>query len=233
MSDLQLLRLELDGPRLMRFANSQHGLDCDDEGFGYALHVWLAAMFGAHAPKPFRFFEKGCELLGYTRADAGMLLEHAHAFAPAHAFAALTTGSLATKAMPASWREGQRLQIDVLACPVSRKENTEKDVYLRALDLQGDATPSRSEIYAEWFRRQWGATLEFEQLELIGFSRRRLLRRPVIEGQRKSRNIERPQATFRAIVRVADAQAFSAALARGIGRHRAFGFGMVLLKPAP
>ena len=233
MSDLHLLRLELDGPRLMRFVNSQYGLGCDDEGFGYALHVWLAAMFGAHAPKPFRFVEKSYELMGYAQADAATLLDHAHAFAPAHAFAALTPDSLATKALPASWREGQRLQIDVLACPVSRKENTEKDVYLRALDLQGDATPSRSEIYAEWFRRQWNSTLEFEQLELIGFSRRRLLRRPLIDGQRNSRSIERPQATFRAIVRVVDDKAFSTTLARGIGRHRAFGFGMVLLKPAP
>jgi CRISPR system Cascade subunit CasE len=233
MNDLHLLRLQLDGPRLMRFAASQHGLARDDEGSGYALHVWLAAMFGEHAPKPFRFFERDCELLGYARADAETLLEHAHAFAPAHAFASLTPDSIATKAMPASWREGQRLQIDVLACPVSRKDDTEKDVFLRALDRQGDAAPPRPEVYTDWFRRQCGASIEFDQLQLTGFSRRRLLRRPSIAGQRKPLSIERPQATFRAIARIVDAKAFSTILARGIGRHRAFGFGMVLLKPAP
>ena len=233
MIDLHLLRLQLDAPRLMRFAQSRHGLDGDDDGFGYALHAWLAAMFGAHAPKPFRFFDQGGELLGYTRVNAEALLEHAHAFAPPHAFAALIPDSLATKAMPASWRAGQRLQVDVVACPVARKDDIEKDVYLRSLDRLGDAAPPRPQVYAEWFRRQWGGAVEFELLDLIGFSRRRLLRRPALDGQRRPRSIERPQASFRAVVRIAHAEAFGAALARGIGRHRAFGYGMVLLKPAP
>jgi CRISPR system Cascade subunit CasE len=217
----------------MRFARDAYGLDGEDEGFGYALHVWLAAMFGVHAPKPFRFFDNDGELLGYTEADAEALLDHARAFAPPHAFAALAPEHLATKAMPAYWRDGQRLRIDVLACPVSRKDGNEKDVYLRALDRLGDQAPRRSEVYVEWFRRQWGDVVEFDDLELIGFSRGQLLRRPMVNGHRKSRSIERPQASFRAIVRIADGEAFGTTLARGIGRHRAFGFGMVLLRPAP
>jgi len=34
------------------------------------------------------------------------------------------------------------------------------------------------------------------------------------------------------VLQVRDSAAFAALLARGIGRHRAFGFGMLLLKPA-
>jgi CRISPR system Cascade subunit CasE len=37
---------------------------------------------------------------------------------------------------------------------------------------------------------------------------------------------------FSGLLQVEDAAAFTALLARGIGRHRAFGFGMLLLKPA-
>jgi CRISPR system Cascade subunit CasE len=233
MSNLNLMRLKLNGQFLMRFAHDAHGLSSPDDGSGYALHAWLAAMFGKHAPKPFRFFDHKGELLGYTSASADALLVHASAFAPPNAFRALADGSLATKPMPVSWQEGMRLQAEVLACPVSRTDEGEKDVYLRALDRLGDSAPPRMEVYAEWFRRQWGSTVTFEHLEITGFSRRHLLRRITSEGLRKSRTLERPQAGFRTIVRIADSGGFGALLTRGIGRHRTFGFGMVLLSPAP
>lgn len=234
MNGLQLLRLRINQPALMRFASDQDLLRHDDEGHGYALHAWLAAMFGPNAPRPFRLLEPRGELLGYSLVDAAMLAEHAQAFATPQAWAALVPGSLATKPMPVSWRPGQRLQVEVLACPVSRKDDDEKDVYLRALDRMGDAAPSRAEVYIDWFRRQWADAVDFEHAELSGLARRRLLRRGRAEGEgRRPRSIERPQASFRAVVRVNDAAAFGRLLARGIGRHRAFGYGMVLLSPAP
>ena len=233
MSELHLVRLQVNGPQLLRFVQSQHGLQSDDDGFGYALHAWLAAMFGTHAPKPFRLLEPSGEVLGYTQVDATTLLEHARAFAPPHAYAALVPDSLAAKAMPSSWREGQRLQVDVLACPIARKDHVEKDVYLRALDRLGDEAPPRAQVYADWFIRQWGEIVHVEHVELTGFARRRLLRRPLYDGKRQARRIERPQANFNAIVRIDDGPGFATALARGLGRHRAFGYGMVLLRPAP
>ena len=44
--------------------------------------------------------------------------------------------------------------------------------------------------------------------------------------------VQRPQALFVAEAAIAQPQRFGELLARGIGRHRAFGFGMVLLAPA-
>ncbi|MEQ8964701.1 MAG: type I-E CRISPR-associated protein Cas6/Cse3/CasE [Azospirillaceae bacterium] len=41
-----------------------------------------------------------------------------------------------------------------------------------------------------------------------------------------------PDAVFEGVLRVDDPAAFAALLARGVGRHRAFGFGMLLLAPA-
>lgn len=233
MSALNLLRLRLNAEMLMRFARDAHGLDHPDEGSGYALHAWLAAMFGEQAPKPFRLFERKGELLGYTPAGADALIAHAAAFAPPHAFRALIADSLATKPMPQSWPEGQRLQVDMLVCPVSRKDGREKDIYLRALDRLGDAAPPRTDVYADWFRRQWGGAVEFESLEVTSLSRACLLRRITSDGERRPRTLERPQVSFRAVVRIADGEGFAALLARGIGRHRTFGFGMVLLSPAP
>jgi CRISPR system Cascade subunit CasE len=49
---------------------------------------------------------------------------------------------------------------------------------------------------------------------------------------RPARILERPDAVFEGRLAVADPDAFRARLARGVGRHRAFGFGMLLLRPA-
>jgi CRISPR system Cascade subunit CasE len=43
--------------------------------------------------------------------------------------------------------------------------------------------------------------------------------------------IERPNAVLEGHLMVRDPVAFRALLARGVGRHRAFGFGMLLLRP--
>ncbi|GAB4211209.1 MAG: hypothetical protein OHK0013_32690 [Sandaracinaceae bacterium] len=50
---------------------------------------------------------------------------------------------------------------------------------------------------------------------------------PPGDGRRRG---ERPNAVLEGTLRVTDADAFRALLARGLGRHRAFGFGMLLLR---
>jgi CRISPR system Cascade subunit CasE len=193
-------------------------------------------MFGAHAPRPFRWFSARNEVLGYSRSPKAELEAHARAFASPQAWAALVADSLASKPMPDAWRVGQRLQLEVLTCPVSRKDGHEKDVFLRALDRHGEQTPSRGEVYVDWFRRQWADAVRLEHVELTGFSRRRLLRRGQRSSggeMRRSAAIERPTALFTAIAQIRDAEEFGRLTARGLGRHRAFGLGMVLLRPAP
>jgi CRISPR system Cascade subunit CasE len=208
-----------------------HGITQEDETLGYTLHAWLTALFGAHAPKPFRYFERRQELLAYAKEDAATLIAHAQAFATPQAWAALDADGVASKPMPASWRAGQRLRVEVLACPVSRQGDDEKDVYLRALDRSGQDTPARGEVYQAWFARQSASALQFERVELLGMtSRVRLLRR-ARNGTNRLRVVERPEALFAAEAVIADPERFQVLLARGIGRHRAFGFGMILLSP--
>jgi CRISPR system Cascade subunit CasE len=229
-----MVRLVVDRPALMKFAHDQGLLRHDDEGHGYVLHAWLLAIFGRVAPKPFRFLENRSEVLGYGMASRGEMLEHARAFASPPAWAVLVPDSLSSKQMPAAWRVGQRLEMEVLVCPITRKDGIEKDVFLRAVDRLGEAVPPRGEVYVDWFRRQWGDAVHFEQIQLAGVSRQRFLRRGRVGGgdARPPRSIERPQALFRAVAEVHDGEAFGRVVGRGIGRHRAFGFGMVLLKPA-
>ena len=230
MSTLHLIRLPLYPPRLIRFA-FEHGIRQEDETLGYTLHAWLSALFGEAVPKPFRYFERQQKVLAYAPVDAQSLLMIAEERGSLAALAALDATNVASKPMPTEWRAGQRLHLEVLTCPVSRKDAEEKDVYLRALDRQDDATPLRAEVYRHWFARQWQEVVALEQVELLGMSARARLLRRARRGGNRLLSIERPQALFAAEAVIREPARFADYLARGIGRHRAFGYGMVLLAP--
>lgn len=231
MSALHLVRLPLQLPALLRFA-ADHGVTHRDDGLGYTLHLWLTALFGENAPKPFRYFDQRREVLGYTRIDVVQLLDHARAFAPPAAWTALDVEGVASKPMPQQWRAGQRLNVEALVCPVERRGDEEKDAYLRALDRLGDSAPSRPEVYQQWFIVRWEGALALEHIEMRSMRARSSLVRRARNDKERLVSVERPQALFAADATIVDADRFNALLARGIGRHRAFGFGMVLLAPA-
>lgn len=230
MSSLHLVRIPIMAPRLLQFAAGQ-GITQEEDGLGYTLHAWFAAMFGEAAPKPFRYLERRNEVLGYSAYPASELLERAQAFASPQAWTALAPHGVFTKPMPSAWRVGQRVYVEVLTCPVSRKGDEEKDLYLRTLDRMGHEAPPRAEVYRQWFASQWNGVAQLEDVEVLGMAARTRLLRRARNGQNRLRVVERPQALFGASAVVQDSDRFAELLTRGIGRHRAFGFGMVLLAP--
>jgi CRISPR system Cascade subunit CasE len=58
---------------------------------------------------------------------------------------------------------------------------------------------------------------------LVSFQRTRV--------QRGGRRIEGPDAVVHGTLTITDPTAFAALLARGVGRHRSYGYGMLLLRP--
>ncbi|HOO00841.1 MAG TPA: type I-E CRISPR-associated protein Cas6/Cse3/CasE [Syntrophales bacterium] len=237
---LHLIRMSLRREELVVFARNHDLLAPRDDDFGYVLHAWLRAMFGSAAPQPFYFDMRKAVLYGYSEAPGDILAEHAAAFADPMAHRVLEGETLAGKPMPERWTVGRRLELHVRACPVTRKDDEEKDVFLRALDRwegQGaveEEKPRRADVYCSWFRRQIDPkVLRLESLSLMGMrSRGALLRRA--RGSRPSglRVVERPEAHFRAVATVRKEEGLTEILARGVGRHRAFGFGMIRLLPA-
>jgi CRISPR system Cascade subunit CasE len=230
MNALHLIRLPVHPPRLLRFA-MEHGIAQQDETLGYTLHAWLTALFGDQSPKPFRYLEPRNEVLAYSRLDAASLLARAEEMGSLPALSALDAGGVVSKVMPTEWKTGKRLHLEALTCPVSRQGDEEKDIYLRALDQSGASAPTRAEVYQQWFIRQWQDVLHCDQVELLGMTARSRLLRRARNGKNRLRTVERPQAWFGADVVILDPKRFAEMLARGIGRHRAFGFGMVLLSP--
>lgn len=246
---LSMARVALDGERLFEFAK-RRGLSTWDLDLGYAVHCALRELFGDVAPQPFaveRSRDGGRQrwqpVLGYTTVDAATLREHAQLQADPWLHQHLVDwNSLAAKPMPAAWRAGQTLTFTVRACPVVRTatahahhaKGAEVDVYLvRCRERPEDDRPDREAVYGQWlrehFERHPGAALREVRLET--FQLDRLARKHHAEGKRRAIK-GRPDVTFTGTLEVTDPAAFDALLRRGVGRHRAFGFGMLLLKPA-
>ncbi|SUS08718.1 CRISPR-associated protein Cas6/Cse3/CasE, subtype I-E/ECOLI [uncultured Defluviicoccus sp.] len=255
---LHMLKLEPDMRRLAAWVYARR-LAGRDGDLGYALHAALAAAFGEAVPKPFRLREPRCgswgdgaglpALYGYCAADELALKERA-ALAEPDVHAALGLDTLAVKPMPTHWTEGRQLDFEVRIRPVVRCDRAgdrasvrERDAFLAVLPpatTAGSANGfSREEVYRQWLTRELGrddaAVPLASTLRMIGFHRTRVQRRgrPAEDGRRTfGPSLEGPDALFTGVLEVNDGGAFAMLIRRGIGRHRAFGFGMLLLRPA-
>ncbi|MGI6082936.1 MAG: type I-E CRISPR-associated protein Cas6/Cse3/CasE [Limnochordia bacterium] len=241
MTTLHMVELRPDIGALLYFLRDQGWVTRDgDENLGYGIHAWFGAAFGEQAPRPWRLFmdrKRSTRILGYSLVGAEDLRQRVQDFATPAVLAVCPEPdtSILSKPMPA-WRPGQRLSFEVQCCPVGRKATTgvEKDLYLIHADKDDGNPVSREEVYCDWVRERLerdGVTT-VTAVSLAGF---RLLRQTRKEqrsgGTRKRRQLIRPHALVRGQFVVNDADAFPELLVRGVGRHRSFGYGMLLLGP--
>ena len=249
-TELHLVSLELDAQRLHAFARSsgQTNRDIDD---GYAVHAALAALFdnGAAdtkcAPKPFRVVDPNrrvLRVLGYAGVGHEVLAERARLYANPSAWGLTSLESMASRPVPSVFREKQRLGFDVLLCPVrrvarrgnQRDERAEVDAFLAKSWESENSTASldREAVYREWLgaevSKNNAARLTRARMERFQLQ---LLHRRTQGERRKGARVEHPVVQFSGEFEVMTPVAFYKLLARGVGRHRAFGFGMLLLRP--
>lgn len=233
---LHLLQCRPDPAALMTWA-TRHRLLSPDGDDGYALHALLAAAFGDQAPKPFRYLGPRQGLLAYTEQSPDILRDHA-ALATPEVAQALGLDHLATRVFPTVWRPDQSFGFEVRVRPVIRtKDGRERDLFLHVAEAQsGSVQAGREAVYAEWLDKQFAeqGAAQILQVGLEAFRLCRVIRRAQTDatGQRKPQAPSGPDAVFKGQLRVGDSAAFARLLTRGIGRHRAFGFGMLLLRPA-
>lgn len=228
-------------------------LESHSADLGYAVHAFFAALFdnGSDpservAPKPFAVGDESrrtLDVLGYSTLSHTALVQRAKQFSDPRAWSVSDVEAAASRPMPTSFEVGQRLGFEVRACPTKRvkkrgqmtRDAAEVDAFLAAAWLLNKNVPlDRNEVYRKWLDdelvRSKAASLEPESIELVSYRQIPVLRRT--QGQRRTAvHAERPDVTFRGTLRVTDSEAFSRLLARGIGRHRSFGFGMLLLRP--
>lgn len=243
MTELHLMHCEPDPHRLAAWA-ARHRLTGSDGDYGYALHALLNEAFGADAPKPFCYQGPHRGLLAYTHLTP-QALQAAATLAPPQIAAALglTTEdgrpTVVARPFPTTWARGHRLAFDVRIRPVRRTtEGKEVDAFLRAIawaeqTQPTQAVPTREQVYLSWLAEQFTKT-DAARVVQAGMTNFRLtgVCRQTQGDDRRRTNVSGPEATLSGVLEVVSPQAFAALIARGIGRHRAFGFGMLLLKPA-
>ena len=241
---LHMVQLHPDPDALLRFLAGQGQHHAADSDLGYGVHAWLAATFGALAPRPFRLHldpdhRRPPKLLAYSPHGREALLDQALTFAEpaARAVCPLEEG-LAVAALPgpAHWQSGRRLGFEVLACPVARRARTgvERDCFLREADRAApDAGLDRAAVYRDWLAARLRAAATLETCDLAGFQLVQQFRQGLKEGRRGRGHAHpvRPAALLRGVLQIRDGAAFHALLARGVGRHGAFGYGMLLVRP--
>jgi len=233
--NLTLMQCHPDPRRLAAWA-TRFGLAAGGEDLGYALHTLLATAFGDAAPKPFRYFDDARGLLAYTTQDSETLQLAAQTAAP-EVYAALGLERLATRSFPTGWAAGRRLGFELRVRPILRtREGRERDVFLAALDKHAGAEGSlcREAVYSDWLTRELARNdaAKIEHASLDGFQLSASLRKGAhADGKRPVRRVAGPDAVFSGVLTVLDPAGFATLIERGIGRHRAFGFGMLLLRP--
>jgi CRISPR system Cascade subunit CasE len=245
---LHIVRLVLDRRAILRVGvRHRLGQSVDD---GALLHAGLSQLFASSADpvrlplhtfavddvraaslhQPERLF-----VLAYSRMDGQSLTT---LMGPASNDLLIRCES---REMPALQR-GQRLGFRTRVCPVVRtkkpgsrslRQDATGRVIAREVDAFVHATlglplairVDRAEVYERWFRdrvEKQGACAA-DQIDLAEFHRETM--------RRGAARIERPDTVLEGTLVVVDPDEFRKLLVRGVGRHRAYGFGMILLRP--
>lgn len=219
---------------------------------GRVLHHLLSEMFGKGVLQPFRLLAapgaRTANLYAYAAACSDELREAAASYAMPDALAVCDPAGLQAKAMPQAWRAGQRLGFDIRIRPIRRlmkpltqsdgsafSKGAEVDAFLvealRSFPAPGDGEGSMAEsgrfretVYAEWLAAQLGEAARLDAVpRLARFRRSRVAR--------NGAGSDGPDATLHGTLTVGDPAIFAEKLAKGVGRHRAYGYGMLLLRP--
>ncbi len=240
-----MIRADIDLRSFYRWAGSRGMISRNAFDPGFAMHCLITESFGREtAPKPFRVIiprerksGRGT-FYGYAACDADELRDEARTFACPLQSKILPASSIDSKTMPESWRTGQRLGFEVLIRPVVRhardsdeagKKMREQDAFQSEAErhAKGEMKRSRAEVYKDWLSDRLarrGARLE--EASLKSFQRVRVVRKL------RARASEGPDAVMQGTLTVTDPAEFADLVANGVGRHRAYGYGMLLLRPA-
>jgi CRISPR system Cascade subunit CasE len=196
-------------------------------------------------------------IYAYTSQTEVEIRDALSAAAQPEATRILSLDRLDFREMPAIWTTGRRLGFDVRIRAIVRikgelpnprhpskpyQPGSELDAFFveaqrnhpnsRPAIVDGEAMPSgilaagrtREVVYRDWLAARFGdaAMLDPEHTTMQKFHRTRVARAGGF--------LEGPDAVFHGALTITDPVAFAGLLANGIGRHKAYGYGMLLLR---
>lgn len=242
--ELHLVKIPVRADKLVSLAKRRH-IRLRDLDAGYLIHCLLTEVWQETAPAPFvlRGAGRSYDVWGYSRASALELVDHARAFGDPGILDAIDgINAISSRAVP-RFSQGRRVGFLTRVCPVARlataanghRAGAELDVFLSKAFVAGPAAHlSREAVYRTWLTERLSASdatgATVENVRVASMGRIHLIRRT--QGEiREAKPLERPDVRIEGDFVVQDGDTFLRFLERGIGRHRAFGFGAVMLVP--
>ena len=211
----------------------EHGLDT-----GLAMHVLVSSVFPKGSVQPYRVIVPQRKVVGafyaYTKAAPDELAEIASTAIGPDSADVFNLDAMRSRPLP-NVAVGQRIGFDVRIRPTKRGRGHEADAYLmngREWAMQkpphkenGESAPTREKVYADWFAQRLQGAAELRACRIAHF----MQNRAAFGRNRNAINL--PDATLHGDMTISDPAAFHEKLIAGVGRHKAYGYGMILLRP--
>ena len=228
----------------------------------YLVHAASRQAFGTLGPQPFLIQPERSRILGYTSASEEYLRNSHAATANSDSLlhAVFTLPEICLRTMPDQWCSGRRYHFSVFCRPTVRhtydldgpaaeKVKVESDVWLRKTytDWKAAGKPDTlrayrqlhkgeiEETYVRWLEKRFMPAAELEYAVVSGSRSTAMTARSSKDhdgAPTRSSKRSWPETTFTGTLTVADPAAFDRLIRHGVGRHIAFGFGMLLLRAA-
>lgn len=206
---------------------------------GRALHHALGEIFGPKSLQPFRLMvtphKMDAVIYAYSTLSYDELRQNIQ-ISPPDIEGVFDCAGLRHKTLDTSFALDHRLGFDIRIRPIRRLKKDDKsnrgtreiDAYQHAAESYGNEPDwhkenTRESVYLAWLAERFGSAAILESANLVRFQRTIAAR---------DRSIEGPDAVIQGVVRVKDEEAFASLISKGVGRHKAYGYGMILLRPA-
>lgn len=239
---LHLCRLRVPILPFFCWANSNKAMNLQTLDLGYASHALIASLPKACGIKVFSYEEKSgfMEFLAYSQICLESFSMSKHSLGDLL--------EIQSTALPSLLRKGQKVTFRLQACPTirqkcleNRNKHRERDAFLVAVErykklgLPEAQVPSREEVYKEWLINKLSAMKDLylsrvtiQQFHLPKLQRRdRSAQTKNHYGRSFLKGIRYPIVTFEGELLIENEESFEILLRNGIGRHKAFGLGML------
>lgn len=212
---------------------------------GYLVHARITSLFEGDSPRVFSFDERSIHeseyttVLGYTKKPADDLSADAQRFSDPIGWDTVDWSQFASKPLRLGFQRGQVFGFKVRVCPVvfDTMSGKEIDAFDVAKRRANGRYVNRSAVYQTWVTDRLSWCNGQRSVRVMGLrleqSRSTVFFRQAVRdesGERRPLFFRHPDATLVGTLEVMNAELFQQTFMLGVGRQKAFGFGMLLLR---